>query len=254
MTARTASRGAASGSRTSRRVAFADLVAAVEGARPGGAGERLGIGVLKRRAARGVHLARHQDRRGRRPRGRASPPSRRAARRAGHGRRRGRRPRRWGPATCDRARRAGSRRRGSRWRGRPPAARLASLDRRPWAALGAGVLGVDGLDALADLDQLPVARVAAGADDPAVLVVLRRSRSHHWTPFADAPFVHHGLGRERPRPGHRAELARSRASRARRPVRAHGGDGPKVASIDAKVGAPPLGGGGVPLLFCIGRA
>ena len=53
----------------------------------------------------------------------------------------------------------------------------AELDRAEAAALGAAVLGVDGLERAAGggdavLDELPVAGVAAGADDPAVLVLV----------------------------------------------------------------------------------
>ena len=80
---------------------------------------------------------------------------------------------------------------------------VAFLDGRPWAPLGARVLGVDGLDRLAGLVQahlhhLPVARMAAGAHDPAILVV-GGERKPPLDPVADPPLVHCRSGRKRSR-------------------------------------------------------
>ena len=102
---------------------------------------------------------------------------------------------------------------------------VSLLDGRPWAPLGARVLGVDGLDRLAGVVQahlhhLPVARVAARAQDPAILVV-RGERQPPLDPVA-GPAVRTLWERPKTSPDglRRNRAERSRASRARRPGRA----------------------------------
>ena len=128
---------------------------------------------------------------------------------------------------------------------------VAELDGRPRTAFGARVLGVDRLDALANLDELPVARVAAGADDAAVLVVLRETQPP-LTPLADAPLVDDRFGRKPSRGGHRAQLGGlARVVHDDLPEYDCGDESEsgEHVSTDTKLGAPPLGGRPVYLCY-----